>query len=229
MSSIQYSLPIATNKVLDAVESKTQEVTDNVLSSIDAFRRSQDVYLDYFIEPVTTTDDTLAYMVHIKYINGIIIHSYLYENVIKDGQTTAVMVTGDTLEKAVLSKGKLYAWRNLWPYYVSVFNTYIENGKVSIHIRNQNSDKIYLVQLNATYINPHTATIIGHTYNNTSQTMTKDFDVTTDDYNFISQAHIEFTAPIGSTNGNGSGNYFIEIKHWPTKESETQACFSIVQ
>ena len=137
MSSIQYGLPLATNKVLNA---------------IDAFRTSSENALDYYIEPIAEADTLKQiYRVHINFINSIHIIGTLYNN-------DKTRVEGDTIPNTQLIQGKLYT-----NYYFPFVLTSYNSGEKSFLLgNNMGGDKyrVILKKIDSSAIN-----LIPYTYN----------------------------------------------------------------
>ena len=98
MSSIQASLPLAINKILNAI---------NDFRNADIF--------DYYITPISMNPDYIIYNIYIKYINDIEIYGTLSTYNADTGKY--LFFKGEIIPNAVLSNGKLFSGINL-PYYV---------------------------------------------------------------------------------------------------------------
>ena len=160
MSSIQYSLPIATNKVMGNVDNTRTEI----LNRMNTYRTASEKVFDYYVEPVYI-EGRQEYMVSFVYINNIHVIGKLCTKDTSDLQP----VTGDTIPNFVLVNGKLYSSTG-YPYKIDDYNT-VEGyfkmvalyGGIELHI-----------ELSVEDLSKSTAGIYRMTYNHTHETMEYD-------------------------------------------------------
>ena len=99
MSSIQYSLPIATNKITDSIDT----ACSLILERMKTFKTSTEELMDYHVEPIyMSTTNEQKYKVSFNYINGIRVMGTL-------GSNGSTPITGDMIDGVVLANGKLYS------------------------------------------------------------------------------------------------------------------------
>ena len=225
MSSIQYGLPLATNKVLDTVEIKAQENLD----ATNAFRKSENQGISYYIEPVAPDDEgddtiTCKYLAHIKYINGITLHGFLcsfdFDVTLKWNE-----ITSNTIEGVILSKGRLYDRQTMMPYYVDTVRTVSANPYI-LFSNDINENQLAVVFPTMT-IKSSEYTITSYVFNYTKQTMTKTPNIIISSPDIVCGAFIQFTEPVGKGDNKTNNNkyYYVRNDDIPLKYDDSQTCF----
>ena len=136
MSSIQYGLPLATNKVLNA---------------IDVFRTTSENALDYYVEPIMTDTLVQIYRVHVNYIKGIHVVGTLCHS-------DQSRVEGDTIPNAQLIQGKLYTVE-MFPFFL----VHYDGNYQAFHLSNNLHGATYDVYITKIDITGHSIT--PYTYN----------------------------------------------------------------
>ena len=208
MSSSQISNPLATYKILNA---------------IDNFKNISENEMDYYVEMISIESDeniSYRYRVYVNYIAGI---KYVGELCSYDTADVfpGPLITTDQIPNTILSHGKLYATNGM-PYYVEI---------------QQNISKIYLV-LHTDYLDNRLCISskvmniknLGYTlesylyYTQTHELKKEDPQVLPSEPNIFSSVYIQ-----GLYTNNGrttNGVYYID--HLPTKHVTEQRCYKIV-
>ena len=155
MSSIQYGLPIATNRVLTA---------------IDDFRRVSENEFDYYVEPIIVNigEDSYEqeYRVYINYFNGVTVFGTLSSW--NDTQSVYEPIRGELIESYTeLFYGKLFRLGE--PFYVVIpENTSSEYIELMAH----RSISFYVIPATKSYGSTSYRQLKRYTYNCSNKTVT---------------------------------------------------------
>ena len=206
MSSIQASLPLATNKILN---------------TINDFRGVAENVMDYHVEPVCVNNGEEVkqlYSVFVRYINGIQFIGTLckYNTETKKYE----QITTEEIPDTVLKHGKLI---NKAPYYVEVYNT---PGNAFLTMRSDGVDTaLYIFPYGLLLGSNSTQKLERYTYNHSKQEIKYAADQTDLPSSVYTSMYINC---LQKDENDIATNQLYYINDIPSKITDEQVCYKIV-
>ena len=224
MSSIQQSLPLATNKVMGNIDVSRNEI----LAKIDKMKTYTDNALDYKVEVITlkSGDGYIQhYRVFIQWVNGVKIYGKLSSY--RDKEQAWFDVSEEDIPDVVLSYGRLFDYSTCSPYYVSPKDSVLNYYLTLVNDATNTVFRVFICRRNLNESLANNYTINQYTYNHATNKLTDDGAVTGSNFSYLTNAYIECYEPTGDNMVFTNNIYYVQSI--PLNETNEQVCFKVIR